>query len=88
MDDAWFSVEFAQNLKWLSFLSLLSLLAVLPRARTKPVWLSGLALGCLSLLALAVGLAVGQPSHVLRPLFAVGFGLTIAFGSTCQSPAA
>lgn len=87
MTDAWFSMEVAQNLRWLSLLSLLSCLMAFPvlgryRSTVMSVWMTAVAVGGLSLLAGAVGMAVGQPPHVLRILFVTGVALTFAFGST------
>jgi hypothetical protein len=87
MSDPWFSVEFAQSLKWLSFLGVLSGLIVFPlqgrhRRAITSIWTTGIILGGLCLSGFVVALVLGQPSHVLRPLFAMGLALTLAFGGT------
>ena len=87
MTDAWFSMGVAENLKWLSFLSLFSLLVVFPlQGRYRPgvtsVWVAGLVVGGFCLSAFAVALAVQQPAYVLRPLFIMGIALTLAFAMT------
>ena len=90
MNDGWFSVEFSRKLVWFSLLSLLSLLSFYvhrERHRTLvlSIWAAVLALGVLCLGACAVGLAVGQPSHVFRPLLVVGVVVTVVFGTTFNS---
>jgi len=90
MNDGWFSVEFSRNLVWFSFLSLLSLMGLyVHRGRHRTlvlsIWAAVLALGVLCLGACAVGLAVGQPSHVFRPLLVMGVVLTVVFGTTFNS---
>jgi hypothetical protein len=87
MNEAWFSVEFSRNLVWISLLSLLSGLGFyVERGRHRTlvfaVWTAMLALGVLCLGACAVGLAVGQPGHVFRPLLVVGVVVTVVFGAT------
>ena len=90
MNDGWFSVEFSRKLVWFSLLSLLSLLSFyVHRGRYRTlvlsIWAAVLALGVLCLGACAVGLAVGQPSHVFRPLLVVGVVVTVVFGTTFNS---
>jgi hypothetical protein len=90
MNDGWFSVEFSRKLVWFSLLSLLSVLSFyVERGRHRTlvlsIWTVALALGVLCLGACAVGLAVGQPSHVLRPLLVVGVVVTVVFGATFNS---
>lgn len=87
MTDAWFSVEFAQSLRWLSLLSLLSISVAFPlqglyRTAITRVWMGALATGLICLGLLALALLQNQPAHVLRPLFAMGIALTVAFGTT------
>jgi hypothetical protein len=87
MNEGWFSVEFSRNLVWFSLLSLLSLMSFyVHRGRQRTlvlsIWMAMLALGIMSLGACAIGLAVGQPSHVLRPLLVVGVVVTVVFGAT------
>ena len=90
MNDGWFSVEFSRKLVWFSLLSLLSLLSFyVHRGRHRvlvlSIWAAVLALGILCLSACAIGLAVGQPSHVYRPLLVVGVVVTVVFGTTFNS---
>lgn len=90
MNDGWFSVEFSRKLVWFSLLSLLSLMSFyVHRGRYRTlvlsIWAAVLALGVLCLCACAVGLVVGQPSHVLRPLLVVGVVVTVVFGTTFNS---
>ena len=90
MNDGWFSVEFSRKLVWFSLLSLLSLMTFyMHRGRHRTlvlsIWVAVLALGVLCLGACAVGLAVGQPSHVFRPLLVVGVVVTVVFGTTFNS---
>ncbi len=73
MNEGWFSAGFSRNLVWFSLLSVLSVLSVyVERGRHRTlvlsVWTAAFALGVACLGACAVGLAVGQPSHVFRPL--------------------
>ena len=87
MNDGWFSVEFSRKLVWFSLLSLLSLMSFyVHRGRHRTlvlsIWAAVLALGVLCLCACAVGLTVGQPSHVFRPLLVMGVVLTVVFGTT------
>ena len=87
MNDGWFSVELSRNLRWFSLLSLLSLMGFyVDRGRYRTLvlslWTAALAIGVSSLVACAVGFAVGQPSHVLRPLLIVGVVMTGVFGGT------
>jgi tellurite resistance protein TehA-like permease len=90
MNDGWFSVEFSRKLVWFSLLSLLSLMSFyVHRGRHRTlvlsIWAAVFALGVLCLCACAVGLAVGQPSHVFRPLLVVGVVVTVVFGTTFNS---
>ena len=83
----WFSVEFSRNLGWFSLLSLLSLMNFyVHRGRHRTlvvsIWRAMLALGIVCLGASVVGLAVGQPSHVVRPLLVVGVVVAAVFGAT------
>jgi hypothetical protein len=87
MNEAWFSVEVADSLKWLSLLSLLGLLVIFPlqgryRTAVTTVWIAAVILGavCLGIFALALGR--GQPGHVTYPFLATGIALTVAFGGT------
>jgi len=87
MTNAWFSPEFADSLRWLSFLSLLSLLAVYPlrgrhRTAMHAIWTAALAVGVLCLGAMALGVVAGQPRFVIGPLAAIGVALSVAFGGT------
>jgi CHASE2 domain-containing sensor protein len=87
MNDGWFSMEFSQNLKWFSLLSLLSLMSFsVRRGRHRTfvlcIWVTMLVLGVVCLGACAVALALGQPSHVFRPLLVVGVVVTVVFGAT------
>jgi CHASE2 domain-containing sensor protein len=90
MNDGWFSVELSRKLVWFSLLSLLSLMSYyVHRGRHRTlvlsIWAAVLALGVLCLCACAVGLAVGQPSHVFRPLLVLGVVVTVVFGTTLNS---
>ena len=90
MNDGWFSVEFSRKLVWFSLLSLLSLMSLYVhrgrhRTLVMSIWAAVLALGVLCLGAGSVGLAVGQPSHVFRPLLVVGVVVTVVFGTTFYS---
>jgi len=90
MNEGWFSVEFSRNLVWFSLLSLLSLMSFyVHRGRQRTlvlsIWMAMLALGVMCLGACGIGLAVGQPSHVLRPLLVVGVVVTVVFGATLNS---
>ena len=90
MNDGWFSVESSRNLVWFSLLSLLSLMSFyVHRGRHRTlvlsIWTAVLAMGIICLVACAVGLAVGQPSHVFRPLLVVGVVVTVVFGATFDS---
>ena len=90
MNEEWFSAESSQNLVWFSLLSLLSAFSVfVERGRHRTlvlsIWAAAIALGVLCLGACAVGLAVGQPSHVFRPLLVVGVVVTVVFGATFDS---
>ena len=87
MNDGWFSMEFSQNLKWFSLLSLLSLMNLsVRRGRHRTpvlfIWTTMLTLGVLCLGACATALALGQPSHVFRPLLVVGVVVTVVFATT------
>ena len=90
MNEEWFSAESSRNLVWLSLLSVLSGLSVyVERGRHRSlvlsIWAAVFALGVLCLAACAVGLTVGQPSHVFRPLLVVGVVVTVSFGATFNS---
>jgi hypothetical protein len=90
MNDGWFSMESSRNFVWFSLLSLLSVLSVFVekgrhRTLVLSIWTAAFALGVVCLAACVVGLAVGQPSHVFRPLLVVGVVLTVAFGATFNS---
>jgi hypothetical protein len=90
MNDGWFSVEFSRNFVWFSLLSLLSVLSLfVERGRHRTLvlsmWTAAFVLGVICLGACAVGLATGQPSHVLRPLLVVGVVVTVVFGATFDS---
>ena len=83
----WFSVELSRNLGWFSLLSLLSLMNFyVHRGRYRTlvvsIWRAMLALGMVCLGASLFGLAVGQPSHVVRPLLVVGVVVATVFGAT------
>lgn len=84
MTEAWFSPEFAQNLKWLSLMSLLSIPAArgLYRRAVVSSWFAAIALGVLCLGAFAVGRLEGQPDSVLSPLLVVGVVITAVFFGT------
>ncbi len=89
MADAWFSPEIAQNLRWLSLLSLTSLL-VIPAKRGRhrgmimTVWMGLIGFGVVCLSGLIVGLVLGQPGFVLRSLLVLGAVLTAVFGATLR----
>lgn len=90
MMEAWFSPEFAENLKWLSFLSCLCLLSVpaargLYRRAVLSTWLAAIALGVLCLGAFAAGRMQGQPDFVLSRLLVVGVVMTAVFGGTLKT---
>jgi CHASE2 domain-containing sensor protein len=90
MNDGWFSAESGRNLVWFSLLSLLSLMSFyVHRGRHRTlvlsIWMAVLALGIICLGACAGALALGQPSHVVRPLLVVGVVVTVVFGATFDS---
>ena len=90
MNEGWFSAGFSRNLVWFSLLSVLSVLSVyVERGRHRTlvlsVWTAAFALGAACLGAGMVGLFVGQPSHVFRPLLIVGVVVTVTFGATLNS---
>lgn len=90
MMEAWFSPEFAHNLKWLSYLSFLSLLLIpaergLYRRAVVSTWFAAIALGVLCLGAFAAGRMQGQPDFVLSPLLVVGIVITAAFCGTLHA---
>lgn len=90
MNEGWSSAEFSRSLVWFSLLSVLSLMSFyVHRGRHRTlvlsIWAAVLALGVLCLGAVTVGLFVGQPSHVFRPLLIVGVVVTVTFGATFNS---